>query len=225
MKIGVVVAMQREFAPFIEGKTYDVTTVGVYCVYSVSHSGHTLFCVCQPHTGIIPAASATQMLISRFGVEMLINFGVVGALTEEFSLCSTVLLGSVVHYELDTYHIDGTPRGRYLCFDDIPIPTDEKLRDLALSVSPNLTVARCASGNRFIENAADKRQLHDEFAADVCDMESAGILVTAKFNNVPCLLIKTVSDSLTGGGGEYYANLDKAVAAYIGLIHEILNKI
>lgn len=41
------------------------------------------------------------------------------------------------------------------------------------------------------------------------------MLFTCKFNGVPCLLIKCVSDSLYGGSGEYDKNSDKAAQHFL----------
>lgn len=53
---------------------------------------------CGP--GEIAAASGTQFLISEYHVDIVINFGVVGGLTEEMSKTKVCIVEKVVHYDL-----------------------------------------------------------------------------------------------------------------------------
>lgn len=223
-RIGVVVAMEKELLPFLKGKEYELRKINAYDVYVTSISGKTLYMVKLPTVGEICAAAATQLLITAFDVQLILNFGVVGALTEKGALLSTMLVESVVHYDMDTSVMDNCPVGRYMIFDDVAIPTDKDLIDIALSVQ-QLPVVRCASADKFVEGREAKSRLHNLFGADICDMESAGIVITAKLNNVKVLMVKAVSDSLCGDGTEYEQNLDKAAQEYVGFVQKLLNKL
>ncbi|MCI6093895.1 MAG: 5'-methylthioadenosine nucleosidase, partial [Clostridium sp.] len=55
----------------------------------------------------------------------------------------------------------------------------------------------------------EKRSLHDEFNADICEMEAAGIALTCNRSSVPCLLIKAVSDAVEGGAEEFAREIDR----------------
>lgn len=52
--------------------------------------------------GEISAARATQFLITKYGVDMILNFGVVGALTDEMKTADMCVIESVIHYDYDT---------------------------------------------------------------------------------------------------------------------------
>ena len=49
----------------------------------------------------------TQFLISKFDVDLIVNFGVVGGLTPEMELAKTCIVESVIHYDFDTSEADG----------------------------------------------------------------------------------------------------------------------
>ena len=66
-----------------------------------------------------------------------------------------------------------------------------------------------------------KSALNQNFGAEICDMESAGVLFTCKFNGVPCLMVKCVSDSLIGGANEYEQNCIKAANNFFALAARI----
>lgn len=79
----------------------------------------------------------------------------------------------------------------------------------AVRLEPSLKRVICASGDRFIASADEKRSLHDEFNADICEMEAAGIALTCNRSSVPCLLIKAVSDAVEGGAEEFAREIDR----------------
>lgn len=223
-RIGIVVAMDKELQPFLSNKHYTKTTINGYEVYSFEMCNKQVVCCKLRTVGEICAAGATQLLITQYQVQLILNFGVVGALTDNGKLLDTMLVGSVVHYDMDTSCVDNCKVGRYLIFDDVAIPTDQDMLQLALSVQ-NLPVVRCASADKFVEGEQAKSALNKQFGADICDMESAGIVITCKLNGVKVLLIKTVSDALTGGVQEFEVNLQKAAQQYVHFVEQLLQKI
>ena len=68
----------------------------------------------------------------------------------------------------------------------------------------------------------EKREIHETFNADICDMESVGIVLTCELNNIPCLMLKGVSDGLTGGAGEFFEELTKAALICLKTADEII---
>ena len=216
MKIGIFTAMEKEASSFLAQAT-SKTQVGQFTVYQIPLGKHQAYLICPPSVGQICASAACQILITQYQVDIICNLGVVGALTESTSLLSTVYVDSVVHYEMDTSQIDNVPQGRYLCFDDVAIPTDSKLLQIMQSIQPYPTV-RCASGDKFVADSAQKHALSTQFNAQICDMESAAIAIVCKVNNVPCLMVKCISDSLFGGAGEYVENSQKATQGFFQFV-------
>lgn len=223
MKIGIVVAMQKELDPFLQGKQVQVEKVHNFTVHKFEMAGKQIFAVLPMSVGEICAASATQMLITRYNVDAIINFGVVGALTPQISLCSMMLVDSVVHHQMDTTAF-GDELGRYNCFEAREIYTDRRLLALAQKVDGTLPLVRCASGDKFVDSATEKQALHDEFGAHICEMEAAGITICCRLNDVPCLLVKVVSDSLTGGAGEFMENVHKASQKFASFVDQLLQQ-
>ena len=212
MKIGIFTAMQKEAVSFLKPNTPKIQ-VGGFSVYTLKLDKHDAYLCCPPTVGEIGAAAACQLLISQFHVDVILNFGVVGALTKSTTLLSTVYVESVVHYGMDLSEVDNIPAGRYGCFDDVAVPCDQTLLNKALSVEKSPLV-RCASADRFVDRQEEKTALNAQFGAEICDMESAGILFACKFNNTPCLLVKRVSDSLCGGYSEYCDNVQDATRGF-----------
>lgn len=121
---------------------------------------------------------------------------------------------------MDTSEIDHVPVGKYECFDGIAVECDTNLIERALQIV-DLPLARCASADKFVADPKQKSALNQNFGAEICDMESAGVLFTCKFNGVPCLMVKCVSDSLIGGANEYEQNCIKAANNFFALAARI----
>lgn len=219
MKLGIFTAMEKESRSFLQCAQEKIK-VGRFDVFKLALGKHEAYLCCPPTVGEIAASAACQMLISHFGVQAIINFGVVGSLTHDVSVLSTVFVNSVVHYAMDTAQIDDVPVGRYLCFENIWVDCDANLIQKALQVQ-NLPTVRCASADKFVVDVEEKSYLSKTFDAQICDMESAGVLFSCKFNNVPCLLIKCVSDSLVGGYGEYEQNAEKAAQGFFAFAQKL----
>ncbi len=214
MKIGIFTAMQKEAVSFLQNATK--VNDGSFSIYTFQLGKHQAVLCCPITVGEITATASAQLLISKYNVDMILNFGVVGALTEQMSLCSTVLVESVVHYDRDLSSVDNVPVGKYDCFDDISVPCDKTLLQKALEVQ-QLPLVRCASADKFVSDKETKSYLNKQFGADICDMESAGILFTCRLNNIPCLLVKCISDSLFGGHTEYRLTVHDVTKGFLQL--------
>lgn len=220
MKIGIF-TVQREASSFLRADAVK-QTVGMFTVYKFTLGKHDAVLCCPPSVGEISASAACQLLITDYHVDCIFNFGVVGALTPKMSTQSFVYVKDVVHYDMDTSVVEGYPVGKYSCFDDVAVTCCQTLLAKAMKIN-SLPAVRCASADKFVDGAEPKTALHKQFGADICDMESAGILFTCRFNNVPCLLVKCVSDSLTGGYGEYCDNVHSACQGFFAFAEQLAN--
>ena len=220
-KIGLVTAVEiasvmRKYADSLVREE-----VNGFDVYSVDF-GDKIMYVAQSGAGEIRAADCTQMLISKFDVDLVVNFGVVGALWDEIKLLNSCIVDKIVHYDMDTSAVDNCEVGRYLEYDDIYLRTTKKYVEMAIKHNPNMRVVTCASGDKFIVDAEKKKEIADLFNADICDMESAGIILVCDKNKVPNLFIKTISDSIHGGAEEFREYMENAADLCMDIIDSII---
>ena len=223
MKIGIFTAMKKEASSFIRTDAVK-EVVGGFTVYHFTLGKHSAVLCCPPCVGEIAASAACQLLITKYNVDCILNFGVVGALTPKASVQSFVYVKDVVHYDMDVSQADGYPVGKYDCFDDVAVQCDKTLLDKALQFN-NLPTVRCASADKFVGTAEGKSFLNKTFGAEICDMESAGILFACRFNDVPCLLVKCISDSLTDGFEDYCINAEKACMGFFAFAEQLANSL
>ena len=104
MKIGIIVASNKERKPFFEVfGSPDMHHVGLNA-YEVSmwriNSEKFIYLILSG-IGEIAAASSTQYLIDNFNVDKIINYGVAGGLSEHQPALKIGIVEKVVHYGFD----------------------------------------------------------------------------------------------------------------------------
>lgn len=223
MRIGMLVAVEMDAVFKKYGDCLTRLERPGYEVYQYRLGGAEIYAL-SSGAGEIAAAAGTQFLISEFHVDLIVNFGVVGGLTSEMGVTRACVVDKVVHYDFDTSPVDHCEVGRYLDYPDRLIPATERLVELAVTIEPSLVKAVCASGDKFIADPEKKRALHEEFGADICEMEAAAIIITCNRNQVPCLLLKTVSDSIHGGAEEFGRALDETAAICLNITERIIRE-
>lgn len=219
--IGMIVAVEMDAVLSQYGRAAGVEKRGGFEVHCYENGDFTL-CIVSAGAGEIAAAAATELLIAGYGAELIVNFGVVGGLTEEMSLARTVVVESVVHYDFDTSAWNGCEVGRYEAYPTPCIPTTPSLVGRALELYPELKKVVCASADKFVDSAEAKKELHERFGADICEMESAGVVLTCNRAGVPCLVVKTVSDGIKGGAEEFSREVTRSAELCLAITDKII---
>lgn len=225
-KIGMVIALEEELTSFLKKQTVDIKEkhVGAFKVLEFKLGNCDVTCV-KSGVGEIFAAAATQYIITTVKPDAIINFGVCGSLTTDLKVEKVALVKGVVHYGFDTSEIDNVEVGRYEQFDSTVIPCDETLLKKAREVSDEkLPEVICASADKFVADNAEKKNLRKKYGASICEMESAGVLITCKNAGVPCLIVKAVSDG-EGGAEEFNELVHTASEKYVNLIGRLCEEL
>lgn len=222
---GMIAAVEIDAVKEKYGEPAEMLQAGGFPVYHyVTDSGNLYILHSGP--GEISAAAGTQALISEFHVSLITNFGVVGGLSEEMSKVRLCIVDKVVHYQFDTSEVDHCEPGLYLNeYPTIYMPADRNLLARAKQVYPDLKPVICASGDKFVGSVQEKTKIHEQFHADICEMESAGIVKTANRNKVPCVLIKMVADSITGGEKEYFSAFDESSRKALDVLDTLIQNL
>lgn len=212
MDIGIVVATATEMAALDNAirNTAWTENAGGFAVRHYRIGDHKIHAV-QSGTGEIRAAAATQALIIGFRCQLIANFGVCGALAIGIPAAQPIIVMSVVHYDRDVSAVDNCEPEKYEPFNSIHIPATPAFVNRAVN-AVTMYPATCASGDKFIGDAEKKREMYLTYGTEICDMESAGILITAHQSGIPTLVIKAVSDDCDGGAKEYWATVESAAA-------------
>ena len=215
MKIGLLIAMEEELQAFLdfgkEGGT-EVTQdkVGHFRVYRARIGSHDILGLLTGY-GEIDAAAATQLLITWGKCEVILNFGVTGALVPSLKVSDLFVVRKVCHYDFDVSPIDPVKKHQYMEFPDEFIPLDDGLIRLARETMPELVEAAVASGDHFVEDRKEKQDLA-ALGCQICDMEIAAIARVSALNGIRCLSVKCISDTVDGDGSDYAANVTRSAS-------------
>lgn len=220
MKIGLLIAVSREMEAFLaSGGERTEETVAGRTVYRTVMEGHEIYAV-QSGCGEIDAASATMLLIVRYGCEMIVNFGVAGALEADLKVDDLFVVEKACHYDFDISAF-GTKVGQYQEYPDEFIPLDAGLVELVAEKLPGIRKVAAASADKFVEDRGKKLELR-ALGCGICEMEIAGIARVCERSGVKCLSIKCISDPFDGDGGDFETNVRRSAVKAFGAIREVL---
>ena len=203
--IGAVIAMQSEADILLdEMKIFRSLTVSGKSVYvGEAYGKEVALCVCG--VGKVNAALGAQLLISKFDVRKLLNFGVAGGLNESTGLCEVYQIGQAVQFDFDLTQLNGTKIG-----------TLDEYTENYLSLhrlKANLPVRSLGTSDRFNDSVDDYKLLTEELSADIRDMEGAAIVQAAYAATLPVYSVKAISD-VAGSGStteQFLKNKAKAL--------------
>lgn len=224
MKIGMLIAISRELEAFLNaGEERTEEQAAGRTVYRTRMEGHEVFAV-QSGWGEIDAASATMLLIVKYGCEMIVNFGVTGALEADLQVEDLFVVEKAWHYDFDTTALGEGKVGQYAEYPDEFIPLDAGLVRLAEETLPGIRRVAAASADKFVEDRAEKMRLQAA-GCGICDMEIAGIARVCERSGVRCLSVKCISDTLDGNGGDFNTNVRRSAEKAFAAIRRVLKEV
>ena len=218
MRIGIIVATKKEREAFFEvfGKPY-LSNLGKNNFKVMMWRLDLLKSVYLILGGLgeLASAASTQYLIDHFKVDKIINYGVVGGLSEEHEAKKVGIVDKIVHYDFDISFESDYEVGEYPNVGLYHTPIKQ-----AISIPPSDGVARfvCASADKVVGGGEPKRELRRKFGADICEMEAAGIIITCNRNGIPCSFIKAVSDGVDEDEEAFTKNVHEASRRCVELI-------
>lgn len=223
MKIGIVIAIARELKAFLDSNyKVDIIEVNNHEIYKTIINNNEVYAIKSGY-GKIDASAATQLLITKFDCEVIVNFGVTGALDPSLKVNDLFVVNKTCNYDYDVSPIDPVKLHQYEEFKDEYIPLDKSMIDFAKKYDKALVDATVASGDAFIIDKNIKKKFFNELKCNICDMEIAGIARTCYINKVKCLSIKCISDTYDGDGSDFNKNVTNSAAKAFKLIDVLLN--
>lgn len=224
--IGIIAAMKEEVQALVslmnqyEKQEYDNRE---YWIGSIANQ---TIVIGLSGVGKVNAAMSTTLLLKRYNITYLLNIGTAGGLLETQNVLDLVISNQVVQHDYDTSPIDKED-GIGLWFD-----VDMQLLDICKSVCKQLQkpfhIGLVASGDQFIAKEEDFHKLLTKFNQAICaEMEAGAIAQVCHFQNVPFLVIRSLSDVALKKGSELdfttyvsYAS-EKSAKLCVKMIEEI----
>lgn len=200
---GIIVAMQEELEVILQSldKQRSVQRAGMEFHLGLYAERPVVAVICG--VGKVNAALCTQLLISEFNIQRLINLGVAGGLGADIKPGDIVIADSLVQHDMDLSPL-GLAKGQLFRMDVFDFKTDPILRKHALQASAQIThhdhfVGRIVTGDQFIASPNQAHALHQDFSALACEMESASIAQVCYLNQIPFICIRSISDNANTG--------------------------
>lgn len=159
--------------------------------------------IVQSGIGKVNSARITQMMIDNFDIEYIMNLGSAGALNPMLKIGDIVIGDELVQHDFDITafgHAKGyiTGVGDRVYSDKYLIEKFEKAIENLEDRNYEIKTGTIASGDVFCTEIEMKNQIYANFKADCVEMEGAAIAQVSYLNNIPFIVIRSISDTPNG---------------------------
>ena len=200
--IGIIAAMDEEIET-IKELMRDIFIKNIYELEFIIGKIHSKEIVLiKSGAGKVHAARATQILLDNFDVEYIINVGTAGGLNEEIEIGDIVIAERLVQHDYDIT-AGGHEKG-YVSHFGKYARCDKKLIKRSIEIIKSLNedfkavVGLIATGDIFVQDISVKNRIKEEFNADCVEMEGAAIAQVCILDNIPFIVIRSISDKPNG---------------------------
>ncbi len=206
--VGIMGAMDVEVALIREEmKVEQVDTISrrIFTIGKLNN----IPCVCvKAGIGKVNAALTAEILIREYGVDAIIFTGVAGGINPQLNIGDIVIAERVLHHDYgqitpatfmpwdtvgfvaDSFLVAITAQAAdNVLFDSIP----QKIRKKDTNF-PRITIGRVTTGDQFIASEEKREWIEKTFRADCVEMEGAAVAQVCVINNVPFVIIRSLSD-------------------------------
>lgn len=159
--------------------------------------------IVQSGIGKVNSARVTQMMIDNFDIEYIMNLGAAGALNPMLKIGDIVIGDELVQHDFDITafgHAKGyiTGVGDRVYSDKYLIEKFENAIENLEDRDYEIKTGTIASGDIFCTEIEMKNQIYANFKADCVEMEGAAIAQVSYLNNIPFIVIRSISDTPNG---------------------------
>jgi adenosylhomocysteine nucleosidase len=209
--IALIAALRHELKPLLSMGNWRLDKIAGRNFYRRTVAGKAVVATTSG-LGKVMAAATTQMLIDRFGVDLILNFGSCGALAPGLKVGDLVLAEKVIEYDFTSEHKS--------------VPVTECDADLLSSLRarfPEFKVGPLASADRNADTPEVREDLFSRYQALVADWEGASIVRVAKRMGLPALVLRGVTDiGAAELSHEYENNYQKVLPEVAQSVDEII---
>ena len=220
--IGIIVAEEKELIA-VKNITTNIEEIKIY--EKIFYKGlirDREVIIVKSNVGKVNSSRVCQILIDKFNPSLIINVGTAGSVENILEIGDVVVANKLVQYDFDV-----TPFGRKLGeIENIGqyIKVDEEL--LSLFDNLNVTIGCIASGDKFIVNNEEKDNIRNIFNALCIEMEGASIAQVCYLDEVPFLVIRSITDKLDGSSKiDFETFLESSSKKVANILNDIIDRI
>jgi len=227
-KLAIMGAMEEEIVPLLKYFTN---------VNKISYANNTYYEAKYNNLNIVVAYSkigkvfstlTASTMIQKFGCDTLLFSGVAGGINPSLKIGDLIVASKLSQHDLDITAF-GHPHG-FVPGGEVYVNTDKKLNNIALSVAKENNIkiieGTIATGDQFICNEEKKDFIKNTFNADALEMEGASVAVVCDALNVPCLILRAISDTADMDAGFNFDEfLETSAKNSADFLVKIINKL
>lgn len=202
-EIGIITAMDEEREAILN-IMQDVEVIQIYNLRFLKGTIQGKKCILvKSGVGKVNAARTTQIMLDNFDIQYVLNLGSGGSVNPLLNIGDVVIGKQVVQHDFDITafgHSKGyiTGVGNYVMCDRGLVNQFEKVINNMADRIYQIKIGIVATGDIFITDIEMKDKIHSKFNADVVDMECAAIAQTCYLDNIPFIVIRSISDTPNG---------------------------
>lgn len=227
MNIGIIGAMDEEVEILMKEIKLERKIVKAKMEFYCGKLWEQDTVVVRSGIGKVNAAVCAQILIDDFNVDKVINVGIAGGIGEDIYPGDVVIADNCVQHDMDTSAF-GDKIGQIPRLDTFDFKCNKELVNSAYEACLKLNdvkgfVGRIVTGDQFIADIEKIKWLNKEFNAVACEMEGASIAQVCYLNNVPFVVIRSISDNANNGAHMDYKKFKSvAVKNSVGILKSML---
>lgn len=181
--------------------------------------------LCSCGVGKVNAASCTQVLIDKFNVTHIINTGIAGSLNNDVKLGDIVISTSVTYHDVRQRQMKNLfPFKEEFMADEFLVNISKNAFNFKELKGVHCHKGKIVTGEAFIDNNYAKEQIVKAYSPLCVEMEGGAIGHVSYINNVPFVILRSISDNADDDARENYDNFERdASNTSANLVERILN--
>lgn len=227
-EIGIIVAMEEERETILNIMT-DIKVEQLYNLRFLKGKIQGRNCILvKSGVGKVNAARTTQIMLNQFNIQYVINVGAGGSINGLLNIGDVLIGKEVVQHDFDITafgHSKGYITGvgdRIICNRELVNELEQIIQSMP-ERSYQIKIGVIATGDIFCTEPWMKDKIRAKFDADVVDMECAAIAQVCYLDNVPFMVIRSISDTPNGENASTFdENLKLASKRCANILKEFL---
>lgn len=220
MVYGIMGAMPDEVDQLC-AKLTDVTKETYGGVeYHLGHLGDKEVVVCCAGMGKANAAATTQVLITKYNAGRIIFSGIAGNMSSEIGIGDVVIGKTVLYHDAQLDMICQNPPFLTEYTGDPELIAAAQAACEAQGVKA--LVGKIATGDLFVGDSETKNAITAKCAPDCVEMEGAAVSQIAAKNDVPCVILRAMSDNADEAGHEVLVVKKFSITEYVATATRIV---
>lgn len=217
MIIGIIGAMDYETALLKENMQVErqESLSGLTFIVGQLRGKQAIVVTCG--IGKVNAAVCTQILLTHFKADHIINTGVAGAIEDCLDVGDLVVSTDLVEHDMDAtgfgYQFGQIPGMQEWVFKADPVLVESAYAAAMAEVRNHKTYkGRIVTGDQFVSSAERKQFLQNNFSPFATEMEGGAIAHACFLSGVPFVVIRAMSDKADGSAHVSYEDFSREAA-------------